>query len=144
MRLNSYLVFNGNCKEAFTFYAEVFSGTITGSMTFGDMPKDGAGEEGCGNMDMEACKDKIMHICLDTGNDLLMGSDAMPGQYGKPQGLHVAIQVDSTEEAERLYTALSDGGEIIMPIGETFWANRFAMFSDRFGIPWMINYSRAM
>jgi PhnB protein len=68
-----------------------------------------------------------------------MGSDTGSGPYLAPQGIHVSLHVDTPDEAERIYAGLSEGGSIIMPLGETFWASRFAMFSDRFGTPWMIN-----
>ncbi|WP_026179978.1 VOC family protein [Hahella ganghwensis] len=146
MKLNSYLIFNGQCREAFTFYAEVLNGTIDGMMAYAEAPPEPDSEqsdEGCGG-DMTGHEDLIMHACLDLGGEKLMASDVSPENFQKPQGMHVAIQADSIEEAERIYAAMSQGAEIMMPLGETFWAKRFAMFTDRFGIPWMINYDKEM
>lgn len=144
MKFNPYLNFDGNCREAFDFYAKTLGGEIMFSMTFADMPEEEQDGEACGGAEMpEGMDDKIMHVSMEVGNITLMGSDA-PGEYVKPQGMHVAINLDTPEEAERVYKALSEGGEIIMPIQETFWAQRFAMFTDRFGTPWMIDCDKPM
>jgi PhnB protein len=84
-------------------------------------------------------QDWIMHIRLAVGDQILMGSDAPPGYFSEPHGFSVSIVVDTPEEAERIYAALVEGGEAKMPIGETFWAVRFGMLIDKFGIPWMVN-----
>jgi len=82
---------------------------------------------------------KIMHVHLAVGDAVLMGSDAPPDRYQAPSGFSVSIQVQEIAEAERVFQALSENGTIRMPIQETFWAHRFGMATDRFGIPWMIN-----
>jgi PhnB protein len=87
----------------------------------------------------EGFKDKAMHATFVAGDLVLMGSDQPPQHYQKPQGVHISLQTDSVEEAERVFAELSEGGTITMPMGETFWAKRFGMFTDRFGIPWMID-----
>jgi PhnB protein len=136
MNLNPYLSFKGNCAEAFNFYAEVFGSKIGMIMTYGEAPP---GEPVPPDM-----KDKIMHGRMTIGESVLMGSDA-PVQFAStPAGFSVSINVETVEEAERIYAALSEGGSIKMPIGETFWALRFAMFIDKFGIPWMINCEKPM
>jgi PhnB protein len=84
-------------------------------------------------------RDKIMHARLIAGNAVLMGSDSRPGETGKKYGFSVAIQVDTPDEAERYFNALSQGGTITMPLSQTFWAIRFGMLVDRFGVAWMIN-----
>lgn len=84
-------------------------------------------------------RDRIMHAHLTVGDAVLMGGDSPPEYYAEPQGFCVSIGLDDPAEAERIYNALSEGGSVRMPIQETFWADRFAMFVDRFGIPWMIN-----
>ena len=81
---------------------------------------------------------------LAVGDQVLMGSDAPPERFDKPQGFFLSIGVDTLAEAERVYKALSEKGQIIMAIQETFWAQRFAMFVDRFGTPWMINCEKEM
>ena len=84
-------------------------------------------------------RDKIMHACLVVGDEVLMGSDAPPEHFQQPQGFSVALGVDEPAEAERIFNALADKGTVRMPIQQTFWALRFGMLVDRFGIPWMIN-----
>jgi PhnB protein len=131
MQMNPYLNFNGNCKEAFTFYAELLGGTIGAMFPFSQMP-DGGGCD-ANNQDL------IMHARLDLGDAHLMASDSFGDRYEKPSGLWVSLHPETPEEADRIYAALAEGGEIVMPIGETFWAARFGMVNDRFGTPWMIN-----
>ncbi len=83
--------------------------------------------------------DKVMHTSLHVGDIDLMGSDGMPGTFVTPQGYHVSVQLDEPEEAERVFAALAEGGEIKMPLEQSFWARRFGMLTDRFGISWMVN-----
>ncbi len=134
MRFDSYLHFRGNCAEAFRFYEQLFGGTGLFMMTWGESPMaDQAPDR----------KDQIMHAHMMVGSNHLMGADAGP-MYRKPEGFRVAIEVDSDAEAERLFAALREGGEVFMDLAETFWAHRFGLLTDRFGIPWMINHSRPM
>ena len=148
MRVNPYLSFNGNCREAFEFYAALFGGRIMAMMTWADMPADARPEqpaEGCAAPDMGAAmKDKIMHACMDIGGTLLMAGDAPQGMYQKPVGTNITMNIDDPAEADRVFAALTEGGSITMPIGETFWADRFGMVTDRFGTPWMINCAKPM
>ncbi|NWA02775.1 VOC family protein [Pseudomonas gingeri] len=131
MRIIPYLTFNGNCKEAFAQYERVLGGTLF-SMSFADAPAN-AGVPKDANL--------ILHACLTVGDFSLMASDCPPGQpYHKPQGVSVSLNVDSEKEARRLFEGLSDGGKVFMSLEETFWAKSFAMFEDRFGIAWMVNY----
>jgi PhnB protein len=88
-------------------------------------------------------QDTIMLARLVVGGATRMGGDAPPGQYQKP-GLCISIHVETAEEAERIYRELEPGGEVVMPIQETFWAVRFGMVTDRFGIPWMLNCEKPM
>jgi PhnB protein len=130
-------MFNGNCEEAFNLYATTFGGEIKFKMTYSQAPADNQ----CG-ADMAS---KIMHISMCTGESALMGSDAPPDRFTAPStGNFTSISAKTPEEAERIYAALSDGANIIMAIEETFWAQRFAMLVDRFGIPWMINCEKQM
>lgn len=135
MRINPYLGFQGQCREAFTFYADVFGGRIVAMMRQGDAPV-------ADQLPPES-RDAIMHAHLVIGDQELMGGDAPPGSP-KPSGISININVDTIDEAERLFAALSDGGMMIMPIAETFWAHRFGMVHDRFGTPWMINCMKPM
>ena len=135
MRLQPYLNFNGQCDEAFRLYEQVLGGATVGKFTFGTSPMAGQYPD---------WDDKIMHIALRIGDQMLLGSDAPPPHYSQPQGLRVCLDIDDVAEAERVYKALSEGGQVIMPLEETFWAKRFAMFADRFGTPWMVNVSKPM
>jgi len=133
VQLNPYLTFKGQCEEAFKFYQQCLGGTIQMMMTFGDSPMaDQAPPE---------WRDKIMHATLMVGETPLGGSDAPPDRYEEPKGFSITIQLDDTAEADRIFQSLSEGGNVTMPIQQTFWAARFGMFVDRFGIPWMVNCS---
>ncbi|HTU23419.1 MAG TPA: VOC family protein [Gemmataceae bacterium] len=135
MQLNPYLLFAGRCEEAFTFYAKCLGGKIEAMM-----PHEGT-PAAC-NVPEEWRK-KIMHARMSVGDAVLMGCDAPPGRQEKPQGFSVSIQVKQPAEAERIFHALAENGTVRMPIQETFWAVRFGMLVDAFGIPWMINCPRS-
>ena len=131
MKINPYLNFNGTCEAAFRFYEECLGGKILGIETF----------ESAGMADFVPpdWRNKVMHAALVVGDQVLMGSDAPPGRFDEPKGFSVAIQVDTPEEAERIFHALAENGTVTMPIGETGWAIRFGMLVDQFGTPWMVN-----
>lgn len=135
MKLNMYLNFDGNCKEAFEFYAQYLGGEIRAMIPFGETP---ASE----HVSPEA-HDRIMHAHLEVGDYALMGSDSTPEHpHEGIKGSYVSVNVDEPAEAERIFQALAENGEVEMPIQETFWAQRFGMTVDRFGVPWMVNCSR--
>ncbi len=131
MRVCVNLSFDGRCEEAFRFYETVLGGEMVSLMRFAGSPmeKDVAAE----------WADKVMIAELRAGDTILMGSDSPPGWYRPPQGYSVTLIVQDPAEAERLWAALSDGGEIGMPLAETFWSPRFGMCADRFGTRWMLN-----
>lgn len=131
MQVNPYLVFNGQCEEAFTFYHQILGGELGEMMRFAGSPAESEVPPELGR--------KIMHTQLTWGDWGIMGSDCMPGQYATPQGFSVSLQVPDSAEAERIFNALAEGGTIQMPLEKTFWAQRFGMTVDKFGIPWMIN-----
>lgn len=132
--LNPYLFFNGACREAFEFYSKTFDGRIVAMVDHSAMP---------GNGDVPAgMRGRIIHARLIVGDHVLMGADT-PSDV-KPQGFCVNIGVAEAAEAERLYNALAEGGTIMMPMAETFWAYRFGMLTDRYGTPWMINCEKPM
>lgn len=132
MQINAYLVFNGNCEEAFKFYARCLRAELPMLQRFGDTP-------GCEGMPASQ-RDKIMHVRLQAGDQVLMASDNHPEHpYDGVKGCSIALSVDEPEEADRIFDELSDGGTVVMPMQETFWAKRFGMLTDRFGVPWMIN-----
>ena len=136
MKLNPYLNFGGNCKEAFEFYEKNLGGKIHAMMTFGDMP---APENAPPDW-----KNKILHANMSIGGTQIMASDAPPDRFQPMRSVYLSLQVESTPEAERLYAILSPGGEIFMKMEETFFAHRFAMLRDKFGCSWMILYEKPM
>lgn len=129
--VNPYLVFDGNCKEAFTLYERLLGGEIETMMPHRGTPA----EEHVPN----EWKDKIMHASLKLGEYRLMASDAPPDRSERPKGFYVNLSIAAADEAERIFNALAEGGSIRMPLEKTFWATRFGMLVDRFGTPWMIN-----
>ncbi len=131
MRANAYLNFNGQCEKAFQFYAEATGAAIDRMVSFEDSPM-------AGQMAPEARK-MIIHASMRIGDTVLMASDAPGERYQKPQGFSVSLLVDTPAEAERVFTALSTGGEVRMALQQTFFAVRFGMLTDKFGIPWMVN-----
>lgn len=136
--VNPYLNFNGNTEEAFNFYKSVFGGDFIQVMRFKDIP----GNE----KTPEIAKEKIMHIALKIcDNVILMGTDAIEsmGQNLKVgNNIHISLQTDSKDEADKLFNALSNGGKIENPIKDQFWGDYFGNFTDKFGIGWMISFSK--
>ncbi|MCE9686341.1 YciI family protein [Shewanella sp. AS16] len=136
----TYLNFNGNCREAFGFYERLLGGKIQMMASFADMPAMPETNAGCGAAGVQADdKDKIMHACLSFGGGMLMGSDAPTGRYLAPQGFFVQLQIDGLPQAQAVFDALAEGGQVQMPFAETFWAEGFGMLVDAYGIPWMVN-----
>jgi PhnB protein len=131
MKIHAYLMFDGQCEAAFNFYAECLGGTLE-MMRYADSPED---------MEVPVeFQQRIMHVCLTVGDQLLMASDTLPqSPYEGIKGCSISLQVDNVPEAERLYAALSAQGSVQMELQQTFWATRFAMLTDRFGVSWMIN-----
>ena len=131
MRMNPYLLFNGRCEEAFQFYAQCLGGKIEAMMPFAGTPAE---------QEVPAeWRKKIIHASLTVGDQVLMASDAPPGRYEEPRGFSVSLNVKNPAEAERIFQALAENGKVQMPLQQTFWAARFGMVVDRFGIPWMVN-----
>lgn len=137
-RMHTYLNFPGNAEEAFQFYQSVFGGEFSSHVRFGDLPMEGVDIP-------EGDRSKAMHIALPIGDtDLLMASDALQslGQTLTPgNNVHVSIHPDTREEADRIFSALSAGGQIEMPIGDQVWGDYYGACSDKFGVHWMVNYS---
>ncbi len=136
-QINPYIHFNGNAEEAFTFYKSVFGGEFAMVMRFKDL-------EIPGSIASESEANKIMHIALPIGkHDTLMGSDTP-----EALGVHnlnetrskISISAESKEEADNLYNGLSAGGQVEMPIGESPWGSYFAMFRDKYGVEWMVDF----
>ena len=131
MQVNPYLSFNGQCETAFKVYEQCLGGQLgpifryAGSPMAGQVPPD--------------WQDKVMHGSVTVGGQVLMGGDVAPDRYEEPKGFSLSIQITSTTEAERIFHELGQGGRVVMPLEKTFWAARFGMLVDRFGIPWLIN-----
>jgi PhnB protein len=136
MSVNPYIFFNGNCEEAFKFYARIAGGKIETMMPHAGTPAES-------HVPAE-WKSKIMHARMTIAGSLLMASDAPPGHYNKPQGFSVSLQVKTPAEGERIFNALADGGKVNMPFQKTFWSPGFGMVVDRYDIPWMINCDEAL
>lgn len=136
--LNIYLTFNGNCEEAFNFYQPIFGTEFQHLSRFGEMPP----QEGMPPIP-EEYKKKIMHVTLPIStNSVLMGSDTggeWAPNFKEGNNFSISINTDTTEEANRLFGALAQGGNITMPMDATFWGSYFGMLTDKFGINWMIN-----
>ncbi len=136
MKLSTYLTFDGQAREAFTFYQQVLGGTLE-MMTFAQAPE-------AEHFPAEH-RERIMHVCLTLDDYRLMASDTMPGMdcgsgtYEGIKGCSISLHPDSVAEGERLFAGLSAGGQVVMPMEKTFWAERFGMFTDRFGVSWMVN-----
>lgn len=134
---NTYLNFKGNCEEAFDFHKSVFETEFTYIGRFGEMPETDEFKV------PEALKNKVMHVSLPIGNTVLMGSDtdeSWSPNFTQGNNFAVSIDAESKEEADKLFNELSEGGQITMKMEHTFWGAYFGMFTDKFGINWMVNY----
>lgn len=138
--INAYLTFNGNCEEAFNFYKSVFGGDFPYIGRYKDMPPNEAGEKPSG-----AEGEKIMHVSLPISKEtMLMGSDTggeWASNYSQGNNFSISINTDSKEESDRLFNGLSQGGKVTMPMNKTFWGDYFGMFTDKFGINWMVSFN---
>jgi PhnB protein len=126
-----HLHFNGNCAEAFAFYAHTLGGTVAFQMKYGEAPP--------GSPVPPESREQIMHARVEFGPQGLTGCDVPHGQYQRPQGFNVIAEVNEPADAERIFAALATDGKVTMPCTETFWARRFGICTDRFGTPWMVN-----
>lgn len=137
MRLSPHLSFDGTCREAFGFYERVLGGSIVTMLTYGESPM-------AADVPMES-HDRIAHATLLLGllglpgESVLSGADALPGQYEPPRGFQVLLQPPQAEESRRVFDLFADGGEIMVPVQETFWTPVYGALVDRFGVPWEIS-----
>ena len=131
MHVTTYLNFNGQCADALTFYERAIGAKVLFKMTWGESPM------------AQDCPAEthgfIMHSTLAIGDGQIMCADSPPDHYKQPTGMNVSLHVQDKAEGERLFNALSEGGNVIMPFAQTFWSPGFGMCVDRFGIPWMVN-----
>lgn len=135
--INPHINFNGNAEEAFTFYKSVFGGEFAKVIRFKDLssPEFSVAPNE---------KNKVMHIALPIGKNILMGNDVpeIMGRTNENENRSkISISTESREEAEKLFYGLSEGGNIEMPIGDSPWGSYFGMFRDKFGIEWMVDFN---
>lgn len=128
-----YLFFDGTCAAAMDFYAEVFGGKVVSVMTYGEMP----GDMPC----PDEAKNRVMNAMLELpGGALIYASDSFPGRASGPvSGFMIALNYPTTDEGEKVFDRLADGGEVVMPYSPSFWAEKFGMLTDKYGIEWAIN-----
>jgi PhnB protein len=134
MKLNAYLNCGGNCEQAFRFYEKHLGGKITVMMTHEQQPDS--------SKIPPNWKNAILYARMTLGDTEIMANDVPPGRFQPMRSLYLSLTIDSNEEADRVHNVLSDGGQIFMPIQETFFAHRFSMLRDKFGTSWMIIYPR--
>jgi PhnB protein len=136
VRLNTYLNYGGNCAEAFRFYEEHLGAKIGMMMKHGDMPD--------ASRVPPEMKDAVLHAQITIGDSMIMASDVPVDRFKPMRSVYLALNLSSDADAERLFKVLAEGGEIYMPLQETFFASRFAQLRDRFGTSWMIMHERPM
>ena len=133
MQTSVYLNFNGECEAALEFYAKTLGGKIEALMRWADMPGADVPSE---------MAQRVMHAHLKVGETDVLAADSPPENYSAPQGFNVTLDVDSDDDAERIFAELGGGGKVTMAMTETFFAHRFGMVTDRFGIPWMVVHGK--
>ena len=129
--LDSYLFFNGDCAEAMNFYAKTLGVKVTAMMKYGDSP------------DPQSCppgnENRVMHASLLVDGRNLMASDVQKGQEKPMAGFALSLFYDKPSQVQPIFDALSQGGSVMMPVGDTFWAQAFGMCTDKFGVAWMVS-----
>src|SRR5687767_597463 len=130
MKLNTFLNFGGNCEQALRFYEQHLGGKITMLMRRSEQPDQ--------PMTWPGWENSIQYAYMDLGETQLMASDVPPEHFQPMRSVHLSLSVDSAPDAERIWEVLSDGGHILMPLEETFFATRFGQLRDKFGTSWMI------
>ncbi|MGH8244993.1 MAG: VOC family protein [Gammaproteobacteria bacterium] len=129
------LSFDGRCEAAFKFYERCLNGKIEFMLRWDESPMAKNAPADWGG--------KVLHARLAIGDTELIGDDALPGSYESPRGFHILLNPNDPGEAERLFNALAESGTVRMPLQETFWAPRFGVVTDQFGITWTINYEKS-
>ena len=130
MQLHTYLNYGGNCEQAFRFYEEHLGGRITMLMRHGEQPDQSQVPAGWGQA--------VLHARMNIGGTELLGADIPPDRFQPIRSAYLSLTLSSDQDADRVFALLSDGGQIFMPMQETFFASRFAMLRDKFGTSWML------
>ncbi len=133
MQLQTYLTFDGTCRDALAFYKKVLGAEIVMLSPYSDLPQDGPMQVGPEHMD------RVLHARFLLGGQVMMASDSWPGQPVDHGGFSLSLNLEDKAAAEKIFGALSEGGQVSMPLAKTFWAEFFGVCTDRFGISWMIN-----
>ena len=136
MKVDTYLNFGGNCEWAFRFYEEHLGAKIGTMMKFSDMPGSAKAPPGM--------EDGVLHARITIGDTVIMASDVPPDRFKPMRSVYLSLAVASDADAERIFALLADGGEVFMPVQETFFATRFAQLRDKFGTLWMIIHEKPM
>jgi PhnB protein len=136
MKIHTYLNFGGDCEQAFHFYEKHLGGKITAIMTHRESPDQ--------NNAPPNWSEKILYARMSIGGTELMGSDVPPERFQPMRSVYLSLTVRSSEEAEKVHALLADGGQIVVPMAETFFAYRFSVLRDKFGTSWMIIHQRPM
>jgi PhnB protein len=134
MKLYTYLNYGGNCRQAFEFYAEHLGAKIMFMAFHGEQPDATKTQPGW--------SDAVLHARIELGDTIVMGADVPPDRFQPMRSAYLSLLTDTSEEADRIYALLSEGGQIFMPMEETFYAHRFAMLRDRFGTSWMLLHEK--
>ena len=137
MKLHTYLNYGGNCEEAFKFYEKHLGAKIASVFRWSQMPN-------AAQHTPPGYENAVLHARIEIGESTLMASDVPPNLFKPMCSVYLSLSVDSSEEAERIYKLLVEGGEIYMPMAETFFAHRFGQFRDKFGANWMIIHERPL
>lgn len=140
MKVATYLNFPGNCEQALSFYEQHLGAKVLMKSRFADMSATGAPQHLPPGLKPEG----ILHARFTLGDTVVMASDGPPDQCQPMRSAYLSLNRDSNEEAERIYKALTEGGEVFIPMAETFFAHRFGQFRDRFGINWMVIHEKPM
>jgi PhnB protein len=137
MKLNTYLNYGGNCEEAFKFYEKHLGAKIVSVFRWSQMPD-------AEKHTHPGYENALLHARLELGDTVVMASDVPPNLFQPMRSVYLSLSVGSSEEAERIYALLADGGEVYMKMGETFFAHRFGQLRDKFGTSWMVIHERPM
>lgn len=140
MKVNTYLNFPGTCRQAMSFYEKHLGAKVLMKSTFAEMSANNLPQ----GLPPGIERDGILHARFALGDTIVMASDGPPERVQPMRSAYLTLSVDSNEEAERIYAALTDGGEIFMKLEETFFAHRFAQFRDKFGVNWMLIHEKPM
>ncbi|MGH9423758.1 MAG: VOC family protein [Thermoanaerobaculia bacterium] len=132
MRLAHHLTFAGDCEEAFEVYSRILGGTLIGIRKYADTP--------LGAQMPTDWQQKIIFASLKVGDEVLHGTDHPPNQYRRPEGFYLSLHIREPEDAARIFHSLSNGGAVQVSLQKSFWSTHFALFVDRFGIPWEIDH----